>query len=331
MTRAARARRARRPRRSPAPAPSSCVAILLFLYIGKWLDAKLGTAPWLLMRRVCSWAPPADFTASTVADHGGESGEERRVKKLAIFAIVIAASIALRGVDARCSRFPRRADRHAIVVSAVIALRGAALLAFMVARAFATTNVVAGWGLGMLLRFVVLAIYALIVREGARTAVDRGARESRCLFLRLHAARTGAAQVMRFGTLLLSRCCSSSPRRLRRRETKSTYGPLGDHVIAGPAKNVDIITPHITDSHHLELPFVGEVRAAALGAVPRRRPHDRLSPTKHVLPAARGSAAVPRHHDPGGAEQRAPDGAQGTREGIRRCDRIASCSTSGTR
>ena len=25
------------------------VAILLFLYIGKWLDAKLGTAPWLLM------------------------------------------------------------------------------------------------------------------------------------------------------------------------------------------------------------------------------------------------------------------------------------------
>jgi ATP synthase protein I len=25
------------------------VSILLFLYIGKWLDAKLGTAPWLLM------------------------------------------------------------------------------------------------------------------------------------------------------------------------------------------------------------------------------------------------------------------------------------------
>ena len=25
------------------------VAILLFLYLGKWLDAKLGTAPWLLM------------------------------------------------------------------------------------------------------------------------------------------------------------------------------------------------------------------------------------------------------------------------------------------
>jgi F0F1-type ATP synthase assembly protein I len=25
------------------------VAILLFLYLGKWLDSKLGTAPWLLM------------------------------------------------------------------------------------------------------------------------------------------------------------------------------------------------------------------------------------------------------------------------------------------
>ncbi len=24
-------------------------ALLLFLYLGKWLDAKLGTAPWLLM------------------------------------------------------------------------------------------------------------------------------------------------------------------------------------------------------------------------------------------------------------------------------------------
>lgn len=25
------------------------ISILLFLYIGKWLDGKLGTAPWLLM------------------------------------------------------------------------------------------------------------------------------------------------------------------------------------------------------------------------------------------------------------------------------------------
>ena len=28
------------------------ISILLFLYIGKWADAKLGTAPWLLMAGV---------------------------------------------------------------------------------------------------------------------------------------------------------------------------------------------------------------------------------------------------------------------------------------
>ena len=28
------------------------VSILLFLYLGKWLDGKLGTAPWLLMAGV---------------------------------------------------------------------------------------------------------------------------------------------------------------------------------------------------------------------------------------------------------------------------------------
>jgi ATP synthase protein I len=28
------------------------ISILLFLYVGKWLDAKLGTAPWLLMAGV---------------------------------------------------------------------------------------------------------------------------------------------------------------------------------------------------------------------------------------------------------------------------------------
>lgn len=43
--------------RNQGPSPSSfagagvqfVVAILLFLYIGKWADSKLGTAPWLLM------------------------------------------------------------------------------------------------------------------------------------------------------------------------------------------------------------------------------------------------------------------------------------------
>jgi len=40
---------------SPSPASFAgagaqfVLAILLFLYIGKWLDSKLGTSPWLLM------------------------------------------------------------------------------------------------------------------------------------------------------------------------------------------------------------------------------------------------------------------------------------------
>jgi F0F1-type ATP synthase assembly protein I len=31
---------------------SFVISILLFLYIGRWLDAKLGTAPWLLIAGV---------------------------------------------------------------------------------------------------------------------------------------------------------------------------------------------------------------------------------------------------------------------------------------
>jgi len=38
------------------------VAILLFLFIGKWLDSRLGTSPWLLILGVFGGA-----TASTVA------------------------------------------------------------------------------------------------------------------------------------------------------------------------------------------------------------------------------------------------------------------------
>jgi F0F1-type ATP synthase assembly protein I len=38
------------------------VAILLFLFLGKWLDARLGTSPWLLILGVFSGA-----TASMIA------------------------------------------------------------------------------------------------------------------------------------------------------------------------------------------------------------------------------------------------------------------------
>lgn len=82
------------------------------------------------------------------------------MRKTAIFAAVSLVVIVLLAWILTFA-FPTAADRHAIVVSAAIAYV-VQLCSFTVARAFAATNVVAGWGLGMLLRFGVLAIYALI-------------------------------------------------------------------------------------------------------------------------------------------------------------------------
>lgn len=58
--------------------------------------------------------------------------------------------------------FTSAADRHAIIVSAVVAF-AVQLAAFGIARASSARNVIAGWGAGVLLRFVVLAIYALVI------------------------------------------------------------------------------------------------------------------------------------------------------------------------
>jgi hypothetical protein len=82
------------------------------------------------------------------------------MKKVALFAIGSAALLAVAAWVLTIA-FPAGADRHAIVVSAGIAYV-VQLLSFVIARAWATTNVVAGWGLGMLLRFAVLALYALV-------------------------------------------------------------------------------------------------------------------------------------------------------------------------
>jgi F-type H+-transporting ATPase subunit a len=66
-------------------------------------------------------------------------------------------------------------------------------------------------------------------------------------------------------------------------DTQIQVGPTGEHLRGDEAGPVDIITPHITDSHHLELPFVGELE------LPRWEPVHiggltiDLSPTKHVV------------------------------------------------
>ena len=82
------------------------------------------------------------------------------MRKMASFALVSLLMIMLFGWTLTYA-FPTAADRHAIVVSAILAYV-VQLIAFAIARGWAATNVVAGWGLGMLIRFVVLAMYALV-------------------------------------------------------------------------------------------------------------------------------------------------------------------------
>jgi heme/copper-type cytochrome/quinol oxidase subunit 4 len=82
------------------------------------------------------------------------------MKKMASFALVSLLTTVLFGWMLTYA-FPTAADRHAIVVSAIIAYV-VQMIAFAIARGWAATNVVAGWGLGMLIRFVVLALYALV-------------------------------------------------------------------------------------------------------------------------------------------------------------------------
>jgi hypothetical protein len=54
------------------------------------------------------------------------------------------------------------AERQAVMVSALVALV-VQMGAFAIALALAPTNVMAGWGLGAVVRLVALAVYALLV------------------------------------------------------------------------------------------------------------------------------------------------------------------------
>jgi hypothetical protein len=81
------------------------------------------------------------------------------IRSTAIFAavslaLVVAVAWALNVV------WPDAAARHAVFVSAVIALV-VQLFAFAAVKLSSGTNVLAGWGVGVGLRFVVVALYAL--------------------------------------------------------------------------------------------------------------------------------------------------------------------------
>lgn len=83
------------------------------------------------------------------------------MRAVGLFAIVSIALVVLAGL-ALAMFYPDAADRQAILVSALVALT-VQLFAFAVVRLVPREHVVAGWGLGALLRFAVLGLYALVI------------------------------------------------------------------------------------------------------------------------------------------------------------------------
>lgn len=83
------------------------------------------------------------------------------MKGISVFAVVSAAIIAvvawLLGLV-----FTAPADYHAVWVSAAIAYV-VQLFTFAIARFTAGNNVVLGWGIGVLLRFVTLVVYGFLI------------------------------------------------------------------------------------------------------------------------------------------------------------------------
>lgn len=75
-----------------------------------------------------------------------------------------ACVVAIGAIGAVSAMFTEGLGRQAILASAVLALV-VQLLAFTVARLFRDRHVFVGWGMGSAMRFVALAVYAVIVAE----------------------------------------------------------------------------------------------------------------------------------------------------------------------
>ena len=81
--------------------------------------------------------------------------------RLGLYCLVALVTIGVSGAVLALV-FRGAGEQRAILVSAVVAL-AAQLAAFVVARHAAGDNVIAGWGLGVGLRFIVLGVYAFVV------------------------------------------------------------------------------------------------------------------------------------------------------------------------
>ncbi len=88
------------------------------------------------------------------------SGEPPNVRSWAVYALAAIGSIAAVGWLLTMA-FPGPQDATAIRASAIVAI-AVQLVAFAVTRALARRHLIAAWGVGSLLRFLTLVVYALL-------------------------------------------------------------------------------------------------------------------------------------------------------------------------
>ena len=105
------------------------------------------------------------------------------MKAIAIFAAVSLVIIAIVG-GVMSMMYGAPDERRAIIISGVIAFI-VQMFAFSVARLVSRENVIAGWGLGALMRVLVLGVYAVVVVRAlglpsAPALMRSSARSGRC-------------------------------------------------------------------------------------------------------------------------------------------------------
>jgi hypothetical protein len=83
------------------------------------------------------------------------------MRRIGVYAGIAGALIAMAGV-ALSFAFDAPAERRAILISAVLAFV-VQLAAFAAIGLASASNVMTGWGIGVLVRFLVLVAYALLV------------------------------------------------------------------------------------------------------------------------------------------------------------------------
>lgn len=83
------------------------------------------------------------------------------MRAIAIFAVISLAIIAVVG-GIMSMMYDTPDDRRAIVISGAIAFV-VQMFAFTIARIVSRDNVIAGWGLGALMRLAVLAVYGFVL------------------------------------------------------------------------------------------------------------------------------------------------------------------------